>query len=127
MRIRVGAAPQKDTPPGPFLEYAAAIKGAVTVPVIAVGKLDDPAVAEMALADGKCDMVALARQLLCDPYWPNKVSSDSEAEIVHCSYCMACHTAQQRGEDVQCSQNRNLFGQPVYAKGVKRGSRPETI
>jgi 2,4-dienoyl-CoA reductase-like NADH-dependent reductase (Old Yellow Enzyme family) len=116
VRIRVGGAPTKETPPGALLKYAAAIKRAVTVPVIAVGKLDDPALAASAVAEGECDMVALARQLLCDPYWPRKVESGEVAQITHCSYCMTCHTAQQRGKDVRCSQNRNLFGAPSYSR-----------
>jgi 2,4-dienoyl-CoA reductase-like NADH-dependent reductase (Old Yellow Enzyme family) len=114
VNIRVGAMPLKDTPPGPFLDYAAAIKQAVNIPVIAVAKLDDWIIASRALVDGKCDMVALARQLLCDPYWARKVQSGLSNDIVHCKYCMTCHTAQQRGEAVRCAQNYNLFGKPIY-------------
>ena len=120
--IRVGAIPVKDTPPGPFLGYAAAIKKAVNVPVIAVGKLDDPSLASSAIADGKCDMTALARQLICDPYWSTKVESGRAGEIVRCTYCNSCHTAQQKGEDIRCAQNLNPFGEPVY-KRLRRGSR----
>ena len=120
--IRVGAIPVKDTPPGPFLGYAAAIKKAVNVPVIAVGKLDDPSLASSAIADGKCDMTALARQLICDPYWSAKVESGRAEEIVHCTYCNSCHTAQQKGEDIRCARNLNLFGEPIY-KRLRRGSR----
>ncbi len=118
--IRVGAIPVKDTPPGPFLGYAAAIKKAVNVPVIAVGKLDDPSLASSAIADGKCDMIALARQLICDPHWSMKVESGRAGEIVHCNYCNSCHTAQQKGEDIRCAQNLNLFGEPVYKRPRRR-------
>jgi 2,4-dienoyl-CoA reductase-like NADH-dependent reductase (Old Yellow Enzyme family) len=114
VRIRVGAIPLKDSPPGPLLPYAAAIKKAVEVPVIAVGKLDDPQFAANAVNAGKCDLIALGRQLLCDPYWSLKVKNDNLGEIVHCNYCNICHTAQQRGEDVRCTQNLNMFGKPIY-------------
>ena len=114
VRIRVGAIPVKDTPPGPFLDYAVAIKRVVDVPVIAVGKLDDPVLAAMALVEGKCDMIALARQLLCDPYWVRKVEGGRAGEIVRCRYCMICHTAQQRGDEVRCAQNVNMYGAPIY-------------
>lgn len=114
--IHVGAIPLKDTPPGPFLDYAAAIKQVVNVPVIAVGKLDDPGLAASALVDGRCDMIALARQLLCDPYWARKVEGGHAGEIVHCKYCNICHTAQQLGEDVRCNQNLNLCGEPIYRR-----------
>ncbi len=114
VQIRVGAIPGKTTPPGPLLPYAAAIKKEVDVPVIAVGKLDDPLLAARAVRDGMCDLVALARQLLCDPYWVSKVKDGRPEEIVHCNYCNACHTAQQRGIDLRCARNLNLFGKPVY-------------
>lgn len=112
--IVVGAIPLHDTPPGPFLGYAAAIKGAVNIPVIAVAKLDDPDLASRALVEGKCDMIALARQLICDPHWVRKVKNGQTEDIVRCKYCMTCHTAQQRGEDVRCAQNKNLYGEAIY-------------
>jgi 2,4-dienoyl-CoA reductase-like NADH-dependent reductase (Old Yellow Enzyme family) len=114
--ISVGALPLKNTPPGPFLDYAAAIKKVVDVPVIAVGKLDDPVLAASALVDKKCDMIALCRQLLCDPHWARKVESGQTEEIVHCKYCMVCHTEQHRGKDVRCAQNLNLYGEPIYKR-----------
>jgi 2,4-dienoyl-CoA reductase-like NADH-dependent reductase (Old Yellow Enzyme family) len=114
--IGVGAIPLHDTPPGPFLEYAAAIKEAVNIPVIAVAKLDDPDLASKALIEGKCDMIALARQLICDPRWAQKVQNGQTEDIVRCKYCMICHTAQQRDEDVRCAQNKNLPGEAIYKK-----------
>ena len=121
----MGAIPVKDTPPGPFLAYAAAIKQAVKVPVIAVGKLDDPLLAAKRHQDGKCDMIALARQLICDPYWVSKVEEGRTEEIVHCNYCNTCHTAQQCGEDLRCAKNLNLFGEPVYVTARRKEKRPE--
>ena len=104
MKIPVGAIPVHDTQPGPFLDYAAAVKAAIDVPVVAVAKLDDPVLAASAVADGKCDFIALARQMLCDPYWPQKVKQRQLDKIIHCRYCMTCHTAQQRGEPIRCAQ-----------------------
>jgi 2,4-dienoyl-CoA reductase-like NADH-dependent reductase (Old Yellow Enzyme family) len=111
MNIPVGAIPVHDTPPGPFLDYAATIKEAIDVPVVAVAKLDDPDLAAGAVATGKCDFVALARQMLCDPNWPQKVRQRQLEKIIHCKYCMTCHTAQQRGERIRCAQNENLIAE----------------
>jgi 2,4-dienoyl-CoA reductase-like NADH-dependent reductase (Old Yellow Enzyme family) len=119
VNIRVGAIPLKGSPPGPLLPYAEAIKKSVHVPIIAVGKLDDPHIAANAVNKGQCDMFALGRQLICDPYWPSKLEKGQGKEIVHCNYCNTCHTAQQRGEEITCSRNLNLAGHPVY--------RPETV
>lgn len=56
--------------PGYQVPYARAIKEAVGVPVIAVGNLDDPRLAEAIIANNDADLVAIARGLLRDPYWP---------------------------------------------------------
>jgi len=120
VNIRVGAIPLKDSPPGPLLKYAAAIKRVVRVPVIGVGKLDDPQLAADAVIDGKCDMIALGRQLICDPYWPSRLEKGQEKEIVHCNYCNTCHTAQQQGKDLRCAKNKNLFGEPIYKRPRRR-------
>lgn len=114
----------KNVPPGPYLDYAKAVKEAVSIPVVAVGKLDDPALAAQALHDGKCDLVALGRQFLCDPHWPVKVQEGREDDIVHCKYCDTCHRALYEGVDIHCAQNLNLYGRPSYKKKDRRETRP---
>lgn len=56
----------------------------ITVPVIAVGKLGKPEVAEHVLAEGWADYIMLGRPLLADPYWPQKTREGRTREIVHC-------------------------------------------
>jgi len=113
---RVGLS--KDVPPGPYLDYAKAIKEVINIPVVAVGKLDDPSLAASALYDGKCDLVALGRQFLCDPYWVVKVQEGREEEIIHCKYCETCHRALHDGVEIHCAQNLNLYDKPSYKKKV---------
>ncbi|WP_028776952.1 NADH:flavin oxidoreductase/NADH oxidase [Shimazuella kribbensis] len=55
--------------PGYQVPYARSIKEALHVPVIAVGMLDDPTLAEATLANGNADLVAIGRAMLRDPYW----------------------------------------------------------
>lgn len=55
--------------PGYQLPYAKAVKDAVSVPVIGVGLLQQPALAEFALREGYCDLVAVGRGYLHDPHW----------------------------------------------------------
>ncbi|MCQ9326051.1 NADH:flavin oxidoreductase/NADH oxidase [Neisseria dentiae] len=60
------------TPPmtaGYQVHLADAVKKATGLPVIAVGLLDDPAVADYVLGSGAADLVAVGRGLLRDPYW----------------------------------------------------------
>jgi 2,4-dienoyl-CoA reductase-like NADH-dependent reductase (Old Yellow Enzyme family)/thioredoxin reductase len=75
-----------------FLEGdAAAIKKSVSIPVIAVGRLHDPVLAETLLRNGSADMIAEGRQSLTDPEYPAKVASGNIEDIAPCISCMqAC-------------------------------------
>ena len=50
---------------------AAAVKRVVDVPVMTVGRIHDPALAEEILARGDADLIAMARPLLADPEFPS--------------------------------------------------------
>lgn len=56
--------------PGYQVPFARAIREALDIPVIAVGMLEDARLAESVLGNHDADLVALARGLLRDPYWP---------------------------------------------------------
>jgi len=79
--------PLKNEKEATFINYAEQIKNAVSVPVITAGRIHRPEIAESILESGKADLVALARQLICDPEWPEKVSGGRENEIIYCSSC----------------------------------------
>jgi NADPH2 dehydrogenase len=55
--------------PGYQVPFARAFKEALDIPVIAVGILEDPLLAEATLANGDSDLVAIGRGMLKDPYW----------------------------------------------------------
>ena len=71
-------------------EMSAAVRRMVSVPVITVGKLGNPEVAERVLAESRADFVALGRQLLADPAWPNKVAAGELDQIAYCICCNNC-------------------------------------
>lgn len=78
-------------PAGFNLDAAAAIKKAVNVPVIAVGRLGtDFELAEKALEDGKADFIAMGRSLIADPEIPKKLAEGREDDIVRCISCNKC-------------------------------------
>lgn len=77
-------------PDGAIVHLAAAVKKAVKVPVIAVGKIWDPRLAERILAEGKADFIAMGRALLADPDLPNKAKEGRFDEIRRCIYCNNC-------------------------------------
>ena len=76
-----------DVPPGTYTYLAHQIKQAVKIPVSASNRINDPYVAEEVLALGKSDMVSMARALLADPQWPNKVREGRLCEIRKCMGC----------------------------------------
>jgi len=67
-----------------MLGLAAAVKKHATVPVAAAGRLSTGRIAEEAIADGKADLIGLARVLWADPAWLEKVRSGRESEIIRC-------------------------------------------
>ena len=70
--------------------FSEAIKAAVNVPVVLVGGINSPALAEDLINSGKCDIVALARQLTADPDFPKKAESGREEDINPCLRCYKC-------------------------------------
>jgi len=70
---------------GYMADLAAAVKKAVDVPVITAGRIASGAFAESVLAEGKADLIGLARVLWADPEWPSKVKEGRESEIIHCA------------------------------------------
>ncbi len=72
------------------------------VPVVSAGKISQPAEAENLLAEGKADIVGMARQLLADPDWPNKVKAGRADDIVHCVYCNVCKQLDENFKKVTC-------------------------
>ena len=79
-----------DTRFNPILHLAAAVRPALSIPVIGVGGLVDPADAEAALENGMADLVATGRALLADPEWAAKVAGGRGEEINLCIRCPRC-------------------------------------
>jgi hypothetical protein len=95
--------PPMQYPDATFLSYAADIKKEVNVPVIAVGRLGDPAVAIDAIAAGKADFVALGRTLIADPDWVSKLARDEPPRP--CLACNTCVNEMRGGTQLRCVVN----------------------
>jgi 2,4-dienoyl-CoA reductase-like NADH-dependent reductase (Old Yellow Enzyme family)/thioredoxin reductase len=80
--------PPNESPPGPLIDLAAEMKSAVNIPVIAIGKINGPELAEDAISRGKADFVGMARALVADPELPQKAAFGQVADILHCNYCL---------------------------------------
>lgn len=100
---------------GHLVELAARVRQAVSVPVIAVGRLDDPADARRALEEGSADLVAIGRGLIAEPDWPALVAAGRESEIRPCIACNACVDLVGRGEEIRCAVNPEVGRDHAWA------------
>ena len=75
-------------PPGFLLSSSQEIKKSVSVPVIAVGRINHPLLAEDAIESGKADLIAWGRPSLADPELPNKVAAGKLDDICPCIACL---------------------------------------
>jgi 2,4-dienoyl-CoA reductase-like NADH-dependent reductase (Old Yellow Enzyme family) len=72
-----GISPRSEPPFGPSYQVPLAerIRRGAGIATRAVGLIDDPAVADAIVAEGKADLVALGRGILADPRWPWRAAS----------------------------------------------------
>lgn len=100
----------------PLVDYARRIKAVVSIPVIAVGKLRDPAVAAGVLERGDADFVAIGRGLLADPDWPAKVRDGRRAELNLCVTCnQGCIGRLFAQQDALCTINPETGREALFA------------
>ena len=95
--------------PAVIADLAAGMKRALSIPVIAVGRIT-PEAAEDLLRDGSTDLVAIGKALLADPFLPRKLAEGREEEIVPCIVCMHCRDSLMRAErgGIRCQVNARL-------------------
>jgi len=105
--------PPMSLPDATFLDFAADVKKHVSVQVIAVGRLGDPATAEAAVATGKTDFVALGRTLVADPQWVEKVTRGEP--IRRCLACNTCINDMRGGARIGCVVNGAAGRETLFA------------
>ncbi len=109
------------TPPmsienGCFVYLAQQVKKAVKLPVIAVGKLSDPWLAEKVIVDKKADCIAIGRGLIADPFLPEKVENGGIEEIQQCLYCnQGCICKVLGGETITCVVNPSVGKEDAFS------------
>jgi 2,4-dienoyl-CoA reductase-like NADH-dependent reductase (Old Yellow Enzyme family)/thioredoxin reductase len=98
--------PSHYLPPGVLVHLAKAIKKAVAIPVVAIGKINTPELAEEVIRSGGADFVAMARPLLADPYFPVKAKEGRVEEIRRCLYDLEdCADKGVKGVGRTCTVN----------------------
>ena len=89
-------------------DSAAQIKAAINIPVMAVGRINDPMVANKIIEKKQADLVCIARGLLADPEMPNKAKEERFEDIRMCIACNTCMQSIFRKGRVECLVNPSL-------------------
>lgn len=120
-------------PQGCNVYLAEAIKKEMKhTPVVTVGALGDPELMESIIAEGRADIVALARPLLADPELPNKLKAGQAGKIFPCLRCMACISESFVPYVRYCSRIRRCPSNPtaykeIPASQVKKAEQPKKV
>lgn len=64
------------------------LKKVVSIPVIAVGRINDPLIAESVLRSKQADLISMGRGSLADPHLPNKAQAGQFDDIIRCIGCL---------------------------------------
>jgi 2-enoate reductase len=112
---------------GGLIEMAAKVKKCVKIPVIAVGRIDIPELAEKVLKERKADMVAIGRSLLADPHWLKKVREGKVEEIRPCIGCNdgCMYRIVVERKPLSCSVNPLVGKERLY--GVEPLKQPKKL
>ena len=83
--------PDRHGPTMPYMPYIKKLRHSLNgVPLMALGRITDPAEADGILARGEAQLIGLGRTLLADPAWPNKAWRGRTWDIRYCLSCNSC-------------------------------------
>ena len=98
--------PPMSVPQGFVADDAARLRRAVDKPVLVAGRINQPQLASRILSEGKADMIGIARALIADPEFVNKVAAGRADDIRACVGCnQACVGHRLAHFPVSCIQN----------------------
>jgi 2,4-dienoyl-CoA reductase-like NADH-dependent reductase (Old Yellow Enzyme family)/thioredoxin reductase len=102
--------------------FAAAVKGAVSIPVMVAGRINQPQEAEAVVASGQADMCGMTRALICDPEMPAKALGGRADDIRACIACnQACIGHFHKGYPISCIQHPETGRELAYGRLVPAG------
>lgn len=105
-RIRARTHPSGFLPPAPNAYLAEAVKkSGIKVPVLTLGAFQEPSLIEQTLAEGKADIVAMARGMIADPELVNKAKCGKAKDIVPCIKCYHCMDDFKKTHYFSCAVN----------------------
>lgn len=113
-------------PPGYAMFIPSAIRKAVELPVVGVGRFKDPLQAERALADGHCDLVGVVRGQIADAEFAAKARAGATDETRLCLSCnQECVGRMGLNRWLGCIENPRTGREAEYVQhGLSIGSVP---
>ncbi len=98
--------PPSGTPLGINTAFSAAIKEVVNIPVMTVGRINDPRFAEDILQRNEADAIIMGRALLADQEWASKAAEGRFEDIAPCVGCGGgCISGRAAGRAMTCVIN----------------------
>ena len=106
---------QMSVPRANWIYLAEEVKKVVNIPVIGGTRVPDPRLADQILAEGRVDMVYIARALIADPEWANKAKEGRFDEIRPCTACCMCFDGVIEQRSITCSVNARAGKEADYS------------
>ena len=119
--------PPYNLEPGFNMDNIAAVKAGISIPVIGVGRVNTPDVADKLISEGKIDMIAVGRGQLVDPEWCNKAKEGRDDEIRRCIGCtQGCYdkVVDPKATHITCTRNPMLC---LEYKGLPKTESPKNV
>jgi 2,4-dienoyl-CoA reductase-like NADH-dependent reductase (Old Yellow Enzyme family)/thioredoxin reductase len=91
-----------------LVESASQVKRALDIPVMTVGRINDPVIANQIIEQDKADLICIGRGLLADPEMPNKAREGRFDEIRTCIACNTCMQSIFKKGRIECLVNPML-------------------
>lgn len=104
----------------------AVVHEALDIPVTCVGNIPDIDTAERIIAEGKADIVAMARNILADMDFVNKAYRGEAENIRPCLRCIECASRPAKGGGVRCSVNPQL-GRELYYRNIPKADEKKKV
>ncbi|MFC2066232.1 FAD-dependent oxidoreductase [Chloroflexota bacterium] len=121
--------PGASFPRGCNVHLSQAIKEAINIPVGAVGRINDPVLAEDILEENKADLIYLGRALIAAPEFPAKAKKGKFEDIRTCIACSLCnktmHTPVPEKSNMRCTVNAANGREETYK--IVTAARPKKV
>ena len=126
-RLTTGIIAGSSYGPGINVPEAAAIKKVTNVPVMVVGRIHDPELAEQILQAGQADMIVMGRPLLGDPELPNKAARGELHRIRRCISCENCFDSCAEGDLTNMCCAVNALSGKEGQLSLEKAAKPKKV